>query len=209
MERGERGSSEEHLTVTQFKVEQEKHRLEELDVVKTEAQVEIAHLQEEKSDAQNEAKEAKARLNDLAPKLKNMEKLAAQYSDDLEKILPEAGALESARAYREKKVKPLLAGIVKVLRSVYHAYLDLVSKFEQLQSSYEREINKNNTLSDRLEDVLTENRVLRNVAENYERVSRAYGPERITATVEAVKRQEQAEKEQKRVARQRYDRGSR
>jgi chromosome segregation ATPase len=209
VERGERGSSEEHLTVTQFKVEQEQRRLVELDASKTETQAEIVHLQEEKSDAQNEAKEAKARLNDLAPKLKNMEKLAAQYSDDPEKILPEAGALESARAYREKKVKPLLAGIVKVLRSVYHAYLELVSKFERLQSSYEREINKNNTLSDRLEDVISENRVLRNVAENYERVSRAYGPERVAATVEAVKRQEQAEKEQKRAVRQQYGRVSR
>jgi hypothetical protein len=209
VERGERGSSEEHLTVTQFKVEQEQRRLVELDAVKTEAQVEIVHLQEEKSDAQNEAKEAKARLNALAPKLEKMEMLAAKYSDDPEKLLPDAGALESARTYREKKVKPLLAGIVKVLRSVYHAYLDLVSKFERLQSSYNREISKNNTLSDRLEDVLTENRVLRNVAENYERVSRAYGPEQVADTVEAVKRQEQAEKEQKRVVRQRPDRVSR
>lgn len=209
VERGERGSSEEHLTVTQFKVEQEKHRLEELDTAKTEAKAEIAHLQEEKAGAQNEAKEAKARLDDLAPKLNKMEMLAAKYSDDPEKLLPEAGAIESARTYREKKVKPLLAGIVKVLRSVYHAYLELVSKFERLQSSYEREINKNNTLSDRLEDVLTENRVLRNVAENYERVSRAYGPERVATTVEAVKLQEQAEKEQKRISRQRQDRVSR
>jgi hypothetical protein len=209
VERGERGSSEEHLTVTQFKVEQEKHRLEELDAIKTKAQAEIAHLQEEKSDAQSEAKEAKTRLDDLAPKLNKMEMLAAKYSDDPEKLLPEAGALESARTYREKKVKPLLAGIVKVLRSVYHAYLDLVSKFERLQSSYNREVGKNNTLSDRLEDVISENRGLRNVAENYERVSRAYGPERVAATVEAVKRQEQAEKKQKRVVRQRYDRGLR
>lgn len=30
MERGERGSSEEHLTVTQFKVEREQERLEQL-----------------------------------------------------------------------------------------------------------------------------------------------------------------------------------
>ncbi|MPM70141.1 hypothetical protein SDC9_117094 [bioreactor metagenome] len=138
-----------------------------------------------------------------------MEMLAAKYSDDPEKLLPEAGALESARAYREKKVKPILAGIVKVLRSVYHAYLDLASKFDRLQSSYNREVSKNNTLSDRLGDVVSENRALRNVADDFERVSRAYGPERVAATVEAAKRQEQAEKEQKRVVRQRYDRVSR
>ena len=209
VERGERGSSEEHLTVTQFKVEQEQHRLKELDMAKTEAQAEIVHLQEEKADAQNETNEAKARLEDLAPKLKNMEKLAALFSDDPEKLLPDAGALESARTYREKKAKPLLAKIVKVLRSVYNAYLDLASKFERLQSSYNREVNKNNTLFNRLEGVLSENKVLRNVAENYERVSRAYGPEQVASTVEAVKRKEQAERERKRVVKQRRDRVSR
>lgn len=206
VERGERGSSEEHLTVIQFKAEQEQHRLEELDAAKTKAQAEIVHLLNEKADAQNEAREANAKLNGLAPKLNKMEMMAAKYSDDPEKLLPEAGALESARAYREKKAKPLLAGIVKVLRSVYHAYLDLVSKFERLQSSYAREVSKNNTLSDRLKEVISENRSLRNVAENYERVSRAYGLERVAATMEAVKRQEQAEKEQKRVVKQRHDR---
>lgn len=205
VERGERGSSEKYLTVTQFKVVLEQHRLEELNIAKTEAQADIVHLQEEKTDAQNEAKEAKARIDELAPKLNKMEMLAAKYSDDPEKLLPEAGTLESARTYREKKIKPLLAGIVKVLRSVYHAYFDLVSKFKRLQSLYAREINKNNTLSDRLENVLSENRVLRNVAENYERVSRAYGPERVAATVESIK----TEKEQKRVARQQHDRVSR
>jgi len=209
VERGERGSSEEHLTVTQFKVEQEQHRLKELDMAKTEAQAEIVHLQEEKADAQNETNEAKARLDDLAPKLKNMEKLAVLFSDDPEELLPKTAALETAKTYREKKAKPLLAKIVKVLRSVYNAYLDLSSKFERLQSSYNREVNKNNTLFDRLEGVLSENRVLRNVAENYERVSRAYGPEQVASTVEAVKRQEQAERERKRVVRQRRDRVSR
>lgn len=209
VERGKRGSSEEHLTVTQFKVEQEQRRLKELDMAKTEAQAEIVHLQEEKADTQNETNEAKARLDDLAPKLKNMEKLAALFSDDPEELLPKAAALETAKTYREKKAKPLLAKIVKVLRSVYNAYLDLVSKFERLQSSYEREIRKNDTLSDRLEDVFSENRELRNVADNYERVCRAYGPERVAATVEAVKREEQAEKEQKRAIRQRNDRVSR
>ena len=209
VERGERGSSEEHLTVTQFKVEQEKHRLVELDAVKTKTQAEVAHLQEAKTYAQNEAKGAKARLNELAPKLEKMEMLAVKYSDDPEKTLPEAGALESARTYREKKVKPLLAGIVKVLRSVYHSYLELTSKFERLQSSYNREVSKNNTLSDRIEDLASENQELRNVAENYERVSRAYGPERVAVAVEAVKRQEQAEKEQKRISRQMHNRVSR
>ena len=33
--------------------------------------------------------------------------LSDGYSDDVDKVLPEAGALETARSYREKKAKPL------------------------------------------------------------------------------------------------------
>ena len=44
VERGERGSSEEHLTVTQFKVMMEQERLSELQEAKTEIQSEIAEL---------------------------------------------------------------------------------------------------------------------------------------------------------------------
>lgn len=132
--------------------------------------------------------------------------MAAKYSDDPEKLLPEAGALESARAYREKKAKPLLAGIVKVLRSVYHAYLDLVSKFERLQSSYAREVSKNNTLSDRLKEVISENRSLRNVAENYERVSPRLWSRACSGYYGSGQTAGAGRKEQKRVVKQRHDR---
>ena len=46
IERGERGSSEEHLTVTQFKVEKEQARLAELQTEKSEVQAEIGQLQD-------------------------------------------------------------------------------------------------------------------------------------------------------------------
>ena len=38
-----------------------------------------------------------------------MERLAADFSANPEEILPEPGTLETGRAYREKKAKPLLA----------------------------------------------------------------------------------------------------
>ena len=40
--------------------------------------------------------------------LKGMEKLAEEFSSDPEQVLPEAGPLESARAYREKKGQALM-----------------------------------------------------------------------------------------------------
>lgn len=141
------------------------------------------------------------RLKELAPAVRNMEQLVAQFSDDPERILPEPGPLESAKSYREKKAKPLLAKIVKVLRSLYRAYIDLKGKFERLQGDYDRVREGNARLSDRLQKVKLENKTLRGIAANYERVKRTFGPEEVERAVEDVKRQETTEKERRKAKR--------
>ena len=206
MERGERGSSEEHLTVTQFKVEREQARLAELQTEKTEVQGEIGQLQVNKAKAEKATKEAQTELRLLAPKLKSMEKLAAEYSSDPEDLLPLPDRMESAKSYREKKSKPLLEKIVKVVRSVYRAYLDVCQKFELLQRKYDTEVPY---LKEQLAEVKGENAELQETARDYHRLCRAYGPEQVAETVAAVKQQEQAEKEQKRSQKRRHDRDER
>ena len=73
------------------------------------------------------------------PMVKNMEKLAADFSADPEQTLPEAAVMESAKSYREKKAKPLVKKIVQVMRFVYSAYLHISNKFTRLQVAYNRE----------------------------------------------------------------------
>ena len=209
LERGERGSSEEHLTVTQFKVERERERLAQLQAATVLAQAEAEKRKKEADAAEKKAAQAKAKLDDVAPLLKGMEKLAADYSDDPERTLPEAGPLESARAYREKKAKPLWEKIVKVLRSVYRAYFDLKSSFEQLQRAYDREVSKNSSLSARIYEVCAERDSLKGQVRDYERVRRAIGPEQADRILEVAHQQEQAEKERRRGARQKARSGAR
>ena len=209
LERGERGSSEEHLTVTQFKVKCEQERLAQLQEAAVLAQAEVDRRNREATAAEKKAAQAKAKLNDVAPMLKGMEKLAEEFSSDPEQVLPEAGPLESARAYREKKAKPLWAKIVKVLRSVYRAYYDLKSKFERLQADYGREVSKNSTLSERIYEVCAERDSLKGKVRDYERVRRAIGTEQADRILEAAYQQEQAEKERKRAARQKARLGAR
>lgn len=141
------------------------------------------------------------RRKELAPAVKNVERLAAEFSADPEQILPEPGALESARTYREKKAKPLLEKIDKVLRSLYRAYVDLKGKFERLQGDYGRVRESNERLSDRLQELKMENKTMRGVAANYERVGRAFGSQGVEQAVEAYKQREQAEKARKRPRR--------
>ena len=57
-----------------------------------------------------------------------------------------------------------------------------------------------------LAEVRDENAELQETARDYDRLCRAYGPERVAETVAAVKRQEQAEKEQKSSQKRRHDR---
>lgn len=86
-------------------------------------------------------------MNELAPMVKNMERLAADFSADLEQTLPEATVMESAKSYREKKAKPLVKKMVQVMRSIYSAYLDISNKFTKLQVAYNRERSGNERLT--------------------------------------------------------------
>ena len=110
---------------------------------------------------------------------------------------------------KKKKAKPLLAQIVKVLRSLYLAYVELRGKFERLQGDYGRVRESNIRLSDRLQEVKLENKAMRQVSADYERVKRAFGPEQVDRILEAAYQQEHAEKERKRAARQKTRVGAR
>ena len=190
----DKGTHDKHLSVLDYKKEQRAK--------------EIAALETVKAEKESQVESQERRLKELAPAVKNMERLAADFSADPEEILPEAGTLESAKSYREKKAKPLLAKIVKVLRSLYRAYIDLKGKFERLQRDYDRVREGNARLSDRLMEVKMENKKLRQISADYTRVKRVFGPEQVQAAVEADKQREQAEKGRKRPRRS-LDRGGR
>ena len=65
VERGERGSTEEHLTVTQFKVQQEQQRLNEIYEAQATAVAELEHLEADKAQAEKETRQVEAKLNHL------------------------------------------------------------------------------------------------------------------------------------------------
>ena len=190
----DKGTHDKHLSVLDYKKEQ---RMKE-----------IAALETVKAEKESQVESQERRLKELAPAVKDMERLAADFSADPEEILPEAGTLESAKSYREKKAKPLLAKIVKVLRSLFRKYIDLKGKFDRLQGDYDRVREGNARLSDRLMEVKMENKKLRQISADYTRVKRVFGPEQVQAAVEADKQREQAEKGRKRPRRS-LDRGGR
>lgn len=180
----DKGTHEKHLSVLDYKKEQRTK--------------EIAALETVKAEKESQVEGQERRLKELAPAVKNMERLAADFSTNPEEILPEAGTLESAKSYREKKAKPLLAQIVKVLRSVYRAYIELKGKFDCLQGDYGRVCESNTRLSNRLMEVKMENKKLRQISADYTRVKRAFGPQEVETAVEAMRQRELSDKARKR-----------
>lgn len=160
--------------------------------------------QANKSVAQYEKK-----LTEIAPMVKEMERFAEKYSANPEEVLPEAGTLETGKTYREKKAKPLIKKIVVVLRSVYRAYLDLSRKFSDMQKSYDRVLGKVNSLTARVEELWSENKVLREKLGDLNRVERALGRDTVETIVQREKSLEEVQRMQNKGRKRKIDRGER
>lgn len=62
-----------------------------------------------------------------------------------------------------------------MLRSVYASYLDVSSKFDKLEMSYSRTVEKADSLADRFHEIYAENQELKEVVLDYECVKQFLG----------------------------------
>ena len=116
---------EEHLSVLDYK-KQERSK----EVAALENQIDT--LQEQTAVAATTLSEKWKQLDDIAPILKNTEKFVRKY-DDPERLLPEAGMLESGKAFREKKALPILGKLLKYARSLFRENTELKAKVQKLE----------------------------------------------------------------------------
>lgn len=116
---------EEHLSVLDYKKQE---RSKEVAALETQ----IDALQEQTATAETMLSEKQEQLDDIAPILKNTEKFVRKY-DDPERLLPEAGILESGKAFREKKALPILGKLLKYARSLFRENTELKAKVQKLE----------------------------------------------------------------------------
>ena len=116
---------EEHLSVLDYKKQE---RSKEVAALETQ----IDALQEQTATAETMLSEKQEQLDDIAPILKNTEKFVRKY-DDPERLLPEAGMLESGKAFREKKALPILGKLLKYARSLFRENTELKAKVQKLE----------------------------------------------------------------------------
>ena len=121
----QKGTHEEHLSVLDYKKQE---RSKEVAALETQ----IDALQEQTATAETMLSEKQEQLDDIAPILKNTEKFVRKY-DDPERLLPEAGMLESGKAFREKKALPILEKLLKYARSLFRENTELKAKVQKLE----------------------------------------------------------------------------
>ena len=121
----QKGTHEEHLSVLDYKKQE---RSKEVAALETQ----IDALQERTATAETMLSEKQEQLDDIAPILKNTEKFVRKY-DDPERLLPEAGMLESGKAFREKKALPILGKLLKYARSLFRENTELKVKVQKLE----------------------------------------------------------------------------
>ena len=121
----QKGTHEEHLSVLDYKKQE---RSKEVAALETQ----IGALQEQTATAETMLSEKQEQLDDIAPILKNTEKFVQKY-DDPERLLPEAGILESGKAFREKKALPILGKLLKYARSLFRENTELKAKVQKLE----------------------------------------------------------------------------
>lgn len=233
----QKGTHEKHLSLLDFEKQERAKEVAALEVQKADLEEHNATIQEvnEKwldhlksieqdissareswKEADKKAEQAKKnvaqyekKLTEIAPMIKEMERFAEKYSADPEEVLPEAGALETGKSYREKKAKPLFKKIVTVLRLVYRAYIDLSRRFNDIQKSYDRAWSKVNSLTARVEELWNENRALKDRIGDFKRVERALGSDVVETIVQREKSLEEAQRMQNKGRKRKIDREER
>ena len=177
VERGERGSSEEHLTVTQFKVMKEQERLSELQETKTEIQSEIAELQEAHAKESEKLDKAKERIQKQKLDLKRIDEIEAKPTlignkvtvdkDDFDMVIT-AAKKHITQEKKESALQKALDAAHKLIAELKNTVADLTKKL----AAATKELSEYKSVRGQLRtaDLETENDRLRSRLRTYEDV---------------------------------------
>ena len=121
-------------------------------------------------------------------------------------LLPEAGTLERAATYRDKKIKPLFLQIKNKVGAMAAQVKELTKEVENWKSKYQKLKQKYNGIQKELGDMRKENHklseeknIMQGVSDRYDRVVRVLGIETVDAAVQQDIRNEKALEEKQRM----------
>ena len=229
----QKGTHEEHLDVYNFKkkerkkevqkLEQEKESLtvenEELTAQIAESRVDIQALKDDKEQAIKAKQEAEQKAGNAEKELKSLEERREQLQpimDNVSKeikeygtvktLLPEAGTLERAVTYRDKKIKPLFIQLKNKVAAMVAQVKELTKEVENWKGKYQKLKQKYNAIQSELNDMRKNNQklseekdILQGVSDRYDCVVRVLGIETVDAAVQQDIQNEKTLEEKRRM----------
>ena len=207
----QKGTHEEHLDVYNFKKKERKKEVQALEQEKeyltaenegltaqiAEARADIQLLKDDKGQAVKDKEEAEKRAEKaekdlhsleerrerLQPVMDNVSKEIKEYGT-VKTLLPEAGALERAATYRDKKIKPLFTQMKNKIAAMAAQVKELTKEVEKWKHKYQETKQAYNRVQRELDTVCEEKQQLQGVSDRYDRVVRVLGENVVEAAVQ-------------------------
>ena len=214
----QKGTHEEHLDVYNFKKKERKKEVQALEQEKeyltaenerltsqiAEVRADIEMLEEEKNQAQKDKEMAEQRAEKAEKELKSLEQHREQLQPimdnvnkelrevgTIELLLPEAGSLERAATYRDKKIKPLFIKMKNKIAAMAAQVKELTGQVETWKRKYQKERQKCESMKNELQELRQDNNCLSeknekllNVSNRYDQVVRVLGITTVDAAVQ-------------------------
>ena len=213
----QKSTHEEYLDVYNFKKKERKKEVQALEQEKeyltaenegltaqiAEARADIQLLKDDKEQAVKDKEEAEKRAEKaekdlhsleerrerLQPVMDNVSKEIKEYGT-VKTLLPEAGALERATTYRDKKIKPLFTQVKNKIAAMAAQVKELAEEVEKWKHKYQKTKQAYNQIQRELDTVREEEQLfdekqqLQDVSDRYDRVVRVLGENAVDDAVQ-------------------------
>ena len=166
----------------------------------------------DKEEAEKRAEKAEKDLHSLEERRERLQPVMDNVSKEIKEygtvktLLPEAGALERATTYRDKKIKPLFTQVKNKIAAMAAQVKELTKEVEGWKRKYQKVKQKYNAIQRELDDIRKDNQklseekdILQGVSDRYDRVVRVLGIEIVDTAVQQDIQNEKVLEEKRRM----------
>ena len=186
----QKGTHEKHLSVLDYK--------------KQERVKEIAVLDAELAEKQEEFQSVQSRIVNYDNGTQSIERLEQQLETE-EFQLPEPPKLMTAKAYKQRFVDPLIQKLKEVIKEVFYRYYKAIDSYHRLNSTNGRLYRENEHLTAANVSLSEENEALRSEVKDFRFLRKVLGSQQIDSLIAQAKELEQQRKQAQRTRRRNKD----
>ena len=180
----QKGTHEKHLSVLDYK--------------KQERAKEIAVLDAELAEKQDEFQTVQNRIVNYDNGTQSIERLEQQLETE-EFQLPEPSKLMTAKTYKQRFVEPLVQKLKEVIKEVFYRYYTAIDSYHRLNNTNGRLYRENEHLTAANERLTEENEALRAEVKDFRFLRKVLGSRQIDSLIAQAKELEQQRKQAQRT----------